>query len=67
MGGCRGYQSGMYYRMIFCRSYGGNYRSIPCAIWANPSHSGYYSGEIGTDNNVGGNCCQNITFVPSIL
>ena len=68
-GGCRGYQTGMYYGMVFCRSYGANRRTERCATWANPSHPGLFSGQIGSVHhysgrrNVGGSCCSNITFV----
>ena len=71
LGGCKGYMTGMYYGMLFCRSYGGNVRSTPCAPWAHPSEPGYFSGALGstdprTNNvNVGGNYCQNTTFVPT--
>jgi len=70
-GGCRGFMTGMYYGMLFCRSYGANVRDIPCAPWAKPDHPGYYSGPIAEQSvqtgqlNVGGNCCSNITFVNS--
>lgn len=68
-GGCKGYMTGMYAGMLFCRSYGGNVRSTPCAWWAHPSSSGLFSGALGQtypstgQKNIGGNCCSNITFV----
>ena len=63
--------SGMYFGMLFCRSYGGERRSTPCAPWAHPSQSGISSGALGSTHprtnavNVGGNCCSNMTFVPT--
>ena len=39
-GGCKGYMTGMYYRMKFCRSYGGNAQTQRCAPWATPSMDG---------------------------
>jgi len=71
LGGCKGFMTGMYSGMLFCRSYGGNFRTTPCAPWAHPSHAGMYSGALGwvdprtNTQNVGGRCCQNITFVPT--
>ena len=35
-GGCKGYMTGMYFGMKFCRSYGGNAQTQRCASWANP-------------------------------
>ena len=72
-GGCKGYMSGMYFGMLFCRSYGGNFRSTPCAHFANPSSPGINSGALGSTHNrtntvnVGGECCQNMTFVPTLF
>ena len=63
-GGCKGYQTGMYFGMLFCRSYGGPARSTSCAPWAIPGHQGLFSGALGTTHprthqkNVGGNCCS---------
>ena len=64
-GGCKGYQTGMYFGMLFCRSYGRNWRSKPCATWAHQSNKGTYSGELGSIHprsgqlNLGGSCCTN--------
>ena len=33
-GGCKGYMTGMYFGMKFCRSYGGNAQTQRCAPWA---------------------------------
>ena len=69
MGGCKGYMTGMYYGMLFCRSYGGNFRTEPCAPWAKPDQPGVGSGAVGyvhrrtNQENIGGNCCSNSTFV----
>ena len=68
-GGCKGFMTGMYMHMDFCRSYGSSRIATPCASWANPSNPGQYSGPLGQissltgQENVGGNCCSNITFV----
>ena len=68
-GGCKGYQTGMYYGMLYCRSYGYNVRTTPCAAWAHPSDPGINSGALGSTHaqtevvNIGGNCCSNSTFV----
>ena len=68
MGGCKGYQTGMYFGMLYCRSYGGEVRTTPCAWWALPTSPGVGSGELGSTNprtnqvNNGGNCCSNATF-----
>ena len=70
-GGCKAFMTGMYYGMLFCRSYGGNFRTQPCASWAAPGDPGVASGAIGSvsdrtnQENVGGNCCSNSTFVGS--
>jgi cullin-associated NEDD8-dissociated protein 1 len=70
-GGCKGYMTGMYAGMLFCRSYGGNVRTRPCAPWARPSHPGQFSGALGSIHprtnfvNIGGHCCQNMSFVPA--
>ena len=72
-GGCKGYQTGMYFGMLYCRSYGYNVRTTPCAPWAHPSNPGYESGTIGSTHartnvvNVGGNCCSNRTFVEASI
>ena len=69
LGGCKAYQTGMYYGMLFCRSYGGSFRTTGCASWANPTHPGVGSGALGDTHprtntvNIGGNCCSNSTFV----
>ena len=69
MGGCRGFMTGMYMNMLFCRSYGSNVRTTACPFWAIPQHPGQFSGPLGTVRprtnqvNVGGNCCSNTTFV----
>ena len=68
-GGCKAYQTGMYFGFLYCRSYGGNLRTTVCAPWAVPTNSGYSSGALGSRDgqtgnvNVGGNCCSNTTFV----
>ena len=68
-GGCKGYQSGMFFGMLYCRSYGGQRRDQQCAPFAHPSHPGQFSGELGSTDartnmvNIGGNCCSNSTFV----
>ena len=65
--------TGMYYGVLFCRAYGGQVRNQPCASFAHPSHPGFGSGVLGSINgrtfnvNIGGNCCQNTTFVPTIF
>jgi hypothetical protein len=72
-GGCKGYQSGMYLGMLYCRSYGHNVRTTPCAFWAHPSDPGMNSGALGSTHartdmvNIGGNCCSNITFVEASI
>ena len=64
--------SGMYYGMVFCRSYGGEGMGTACADFADPNHPGTFSGELGEihprsgQRNIGGNCCSNITFVESL-
>ena len=73
MGGCKAYQTGTYYGMLYCRSYGGNLRTRSCASWANPMHRGTNSGALGSRHaqtnqvNVGGNCCSNTTSVIASL
>ena len=68
-GGCKAYMTGMYFGMLYCRSYGGNFRTVNCAPWAVPTDPGLNSGELGSFNertgrtNLGGNCCSNTTFV----
>ena len=68
-GGCKGYMTGMYFGMLFCRSYGARYRTTGCAVWASLSHPGVNSGQLGSiharsgQRNLGGSCCSNITFV----
>ena len=68
-GGCKAFMTGMYFGMLFCRSYGGNLRTTNCAAWAVPSNRGMNSGEIGSFNtrtgqvNIGGHCCSNTTVV----
>jgi hypothetical protein len=68
-GGCKTYMTGMYAGMVFCRSYGGNARSMPCAAWAVPNHPGMFSGALGHvhgrthQENVGGNCCSRTSSV----
>ena len=68
-GGCKAYMTGMYFGMLFCRSYGGNFRTEPCASWAVPTNPGVGSGALGVvhpqtnQRNIGGNCCTNATFV----
>ena len=63
-GGCRGYMTGMYYGLLFCRSYGSDAHTSPCAHWAKPGNKGLFSGNIGDVNartgqeNVGGQCCS---------
>ena len=70
-GGCKAYMTGMYFGMLFCRSYGGDVRTQPCALWAKPGDRGVGSGLIGSvhprtnQENIGGNCCSNSTFVAS--
>ena len=64
-GGCKGYMTGMYYGMLYCRSYGGNRFETPCAPWATAEHAGIGSGALGDthartgQHNVGGSCCTN--------
>ena len=71
-GGCRGYMTGMYYGFLYCRSYGRDLRTQPCAPWASVSSPGFLSGALGDvhprtgQQNLGGNCCSNITFVNSV-
>ena len=61
--------TGMYFGMLFCRSYGGELRTTPCAPWAIPTSPGTGSGGLGYTHprtnmvNIGGNCCSNSTFV----
>jgi len=68
-GGCKAYMTGMYAGMLFCRSYGGSGRSVACAPWAVPNHSGMYSGALGHmhgrthQENIGGNCCSRTSSV----
>ena len=68
-GGCKAYQTGMYNGMLFCRSYGGDRRTMGCAPWAVPTSPGIGSGALGDRHpltntvNIGGNCCSNSTFV----
>ena len=68
-GGCKSYMTGMYYGMVFCRSYTGNSMTTPCAAWAVPWHPGAFSGGLGTVNyrtgqtNIGGNCCTRTAAV----
>jgi len=70
-GGCKGYQTGMYYGFLYCRSYGGFLRTTGCAPWAVPTNPGIGSGELSSTHqrtgtiNVGGNCCQNRSFSQS--
>ena len=69
MGGCKGYLTGMYMGMLFCRSYGSMVRTTPCPYWGVPSSPGTFSGQLGTvhpqtfQENIGGNCCSNATYV----
>jgi hypothetical protein len=62
-GGCKGYQTGFYYGMQYCRSYGGNVKARTCANWANPNTAGINSGALGSVHPrtqrliVGGSCC----------
>lgn len=62
-GGCKGFQTGMYFGNLMCRSYGGNFKTTPCAPWAKPDSAGYQSGVIGDmapdtgQANIGGSCC----------
>jgi len=64
-GGCKGYQTGMYFGMVFCRSYGGIWQTRQCAPWAHQSSKGDFSGELGSIHprsgqlNIGGSCCSN--------
>ena len=68
-GGCKAYMSGMYYGLLFCRSYGGDLRNTACASWAAPGARGVGSGFIGSihpitgQRNLGGNCCTNTSFL----
>jgi len=72
-GGCKSYMTGMYFGMLFCRSYGGLARTVGCAAWANPGHKGMFSGPLGSVHpqtkvaNIGGNCCSNSTFVAATM
>ena len=72
-GGCKGYMTGMYSGVVFCRSYGGLVRDMPCAPWAVPWHQGTFSGAVGyihhaTDQrNVGGNCCSRTSAVVELM
>jgi len=67
-GGCKAYMSGMYFGMLFCRSYGGASSTFRCAQFAHPTDRGMDSGPIGYihpqtgQRNLGGNCCTNTTF-----
>lgn len=71
-GGCKGYMTGMYNGMVFCRSYTGNSMTTPCAAWAVPWHPGAFSGGLGTVNyrtgqvNIGGNCCTRTAAVQQL-
>ena len=72
MGGCKGYVSGMYMGMLFCRSYGGNLPpSRPCPSWGVPWSPGLFSGGLGSKDartnqvNVGGQCCVRIAALPT--
>lgn len=62
-GGCKSFQTGMYFGSLLCRSYGGNFKSTPCASWAKPDNAGYNSGTLGDvmpgtgQANIGGSCC----------
>jgi len=72
-GGCKAYMTGMYFGMLFCRSYGGNFRTMPCPTWGHPNNAGIGSGGLGVvhritgQQNLGGNCCSNMTFVAGAL
>ena len=63
--------TGMYVGMsgkIFCRLYGSAVRTSGCPQWATPrNHPRFYSGAIvhpqTNEQNIGGNCCCNTTFV----
>jgi len=72
-GGCRGYMTGMYAGMLFCRSYGGQRQDQPCAPFAHPREKGQFSGRLGSTHertfnvNIGGNCCMNTTFVKALV
>ena len=54
--GCKGFMTGMWYGMLFCKSYSGNLRTMGCAPWATPESNGVGSGT----NNIGGNCCMRL-------
>jgi len=68
-GGCKGYLTGMYTGVLWCRSYGSVDHTITCPFWAKPDHPGQFSGALDSfrpvtgQKNIGGNCCSNITFV----
>ena len=55
--------TGMYFGMVYCRSYGGSSQTTTCAPWAKPGEGGFYSGAVGSvhsrtnGKNIGGNCC----------
>jgi len=66
-GGCKGFMTGMYYGLLYCKSFGGK-PGGPCAYWAAPKHRGVASGAFGetytrtNQENLGGRCCSNVTF-----
>jgi len=68
-GGCRGYMTGMYFGSLYCRSYGKNARTSRCPSWSKPGNKGIGSGAFGSvhgetnQENVGGQCCSNMTWV----
>ena len=62
-GGCKSYMTGMYFGMLYCRSYGGEAFETTCAAWAVPNNAGFGSGALGSTHartgqrNIGGSCC----------
>jgi hypothetical protein len=68
-GGCKGYQSGMMYGMLYCNCYGGTSYSINCAWWAHKDQPGMNSGALGEIHprtgqlNDGGRCCSRTAAV----
>lgn len=68
-GGCKSYQSGMMYGLLYCKSYGGTSYATNCAWWAHKDQPGMRSGALGDINentgqlNDGGRCCSRTAAV----